>query len=470
MGWFDGSASPAVLPRRDGVGEPQVIPLADGEQSVRRIRLRAARTSFDSVSATANGLIGVARKVLERVRERPLVVDATLAALAAVLALAELQSGTAFTGRDLDRPGALLVIVGSSALVWRRRTPVATLAATTAAMVAIYIRDYGSFVAMMGLIAIYSVAAHGRDRRLAWSAIVTAGVVLFVTACFTILDPPEGFRGADAISMIVLLVSAAAGGGIVRNRQEIFADTRDRAERAEAERTAEAERAVTRERARIAREMHDVVAHGMSVIAVQATAAQQVVHDDPDRAVELMRNVEVTGRQSLDSLRRMLGVLRSGDEIGRTLSPQPGLKDVLGAVEQTTAAGVPTELVVTGSVRELAPGLELNAFRIVQEALTNVRKHAGTAATAEVHIDYTATALTIDVTDDGAGMATSLEDSGAAHGLVGMRERVDLYGGSFSAGARTGGGFRVHIGLPTSEQDRRTLASASGQASGADPA
>ncbi|MEL7210331.1 MAG: sensor histidine kinase, partial [Actinomycetota bacterium] len=361
-------------------------------------------------------------------------------------------------GRELDLAAVVLVIIGSSALLLRRKAPVVGLAITLAAMIAIYLRDYGTFVAMMGLISVYSVAAHEQNRRLAWTAIVLGCGTLFVVASVTILDQGDGYRVADAVSMVILLISVAAAGGVMRNREEIFADTRARAERAEADRQVEAERAVARERLRIAREMHDVVAHGMSVISVQAAAAREIVHDDPERAAELMGNVETSGREALDELRRMLGVLRSGEDAGRSLRPQPALGDVAGAIDDSIASGVPTELVLTGTRRDLPAGIELTAFRIVQEALTNVRKHAGTQARAEVRIDYGASSLTVDVVDDGAGRATALTTSGAGQGLIGMRERVELYDGTVESGPRTGGGFAVRARIPVGPDDRRAVA------------
>jgi signal transduction histidine kinase len=193
--------------------------------------------------------------------------------------------------------------------------------------------------------------------------------------------------------------------------------------------------------------MHDVVAHSMSVIAVQAAAGREIVHSNPDKAADVFERIETVGREALAELRRMLGVLRETGDEQTSLAPQPGIGDLAAAVEQSRAVGVETTLVVAGEQRALAPGIELAAYRIVQEALTNVRKHAG-AASATVRIAYEPRALVIEVSDDGRGAVTSLSRSGAGHGLIGMRERVEIYGGELTSGPRPGGGFVVRAVLP----------------------
>jgi signal transduction histidine kinase len=269
-----------------------------------------------------------------------------------------------------------------------------------------------------------------------------------VAASLSLLDEPDGFEYLGALSVFAFLVGAIAAGVIVRNRERIFVDAERRAAAAEADRLAEAERAVATERSRIAREMHDVVAHGMSVVAVQAAAGREIVHADPDKAAEVFARIEAVGRESLTELRRMLGLLRDGDEITAALSPQPGIADIAAAVDQSNAAGVTTELVVDGTPRALPAGIELTAFRIVQEALTNVRKHAGRSASATVRISYENDAVVIEVGDDGRGAATALSTVGTGHGLIGMRERVDVYGGEFTSSPRPGGGYVVRAVLP----------------------
>jgi signal transduction histidine kinase len=387
-------------------------------------------------------------------RDPQAVLDVVLAAVVAVLSIADVAASSADESADraTDALAYTLVLVGSASLIWRRRAPLATLAVVTAVLVAMYLRDYGAFLSVLGLPALYAVAAHEDDRRKAWVAMITSAVVLMLAASVSLLDTDEGFNYFASVSMLAFLVGAIAAGVIIRNRERIFVDTERRAAAAEADRLAEAERAVADERSRIAREMHDVVAHSMSVIAVQAAAGREIVHANPDKAAEVFARIEGVGRESLAELRRMLGVLRGTDDQDASLAPQPGIADVAAAVADSTASGVATELTIDGRQRPLAPGVELAAYRIVQEALTNVRKHAGRTASATVRITYQPEALVVDITDDGRGAATSLASAGSGQGLIGMRERVEIYGGELTSGPRPGGGYGIHAVLPIVEQ------------------
>jgi signal transduction histidine kinase len=371
--------------------------------------------------------------------------------------LAVLDVAAASDATRGQRPGDALayalVVTASLNLFWRRRAPVAVLAYVTAATVVIYLRDYGAFLSVLGLPALYAVAAHEEHRRRAWWAMVASCVVLLVAASVSLLDTDDGFDAPTALSMIAFLVAAIAAGVIMRNRERIFVDTERRAATAEADRLAAAERAVASERSRIAREMHDVVAHSMSVISVQAAAGREIVHADPDRAAKVFATIESVGRESLAELRRMLGVLRDTGDRGGALAPQPGIADIPVVVAQSSASGVTTELVIEGHQRPLAPGIELAVYRVVQEALTNVLKHAGPSTSATVRIAYGADELTVAVSDDGGGAATPLSGGAPGHGLIGMRERVEIYGGTFSAGARAGGGYGVSAVLPIAPRE-----------------
>ena len=378
-------------------------------------------------------------------------VDLLVVVVVGVLSVADVASAddAGIEGRrPADALAFVLVIAGSVSLYWRRSLPTATLTFVTAVLVTIYLREYGALLSVLGLPALYAVAAHEEHRRRAWWALGLSCACLLIAASVSVLDRPEGFAYLTAVSMIGFLAAAIAAGVIIRNRERIFVDTERRAAQAEADRLAEAERAVVRERSRIAREMHDVVAHSMSVIAVQAAAGREIAHSNPDKASEVFERIELVGREALAELRRMLGVLRDTSDEQTSLAPQPGIGELAGAVEQSCAAGVETTLVVEGDQRPVAPGIELTAYRIVQEALTNVRKHAGAAASATVRITYEPQALVIEVSDDGRGAVTSLSGTGAGHGLIGMRERVEIYGGDLTSGPRTGGGFVVRAVLP----------------------
>jgi signal transduction histidine kinase len=400
-------------------------------------------------------------------RDPQALLDVVLAAIVAVLSLADVAASSADESADraTDALAYVLVIIGSGSLIWRRRAPLVMLAVVTAVLVTMYLRDYGAFLSVLGLPALYAVAAHEEDRRKAWIAMIASGVLLMLAASVSVLDTEDGFNYFASISMMAFLAGAIAAGVIIRNRERIFVDTERRAAAAEADRLAEAERAVAEERSRIAREMHDVVAHSMSVIAVQAAAGREIVHANPDKAAEVFARIEGVGRESLAELRRMLGVLRGTDAANASLSPQPGLGDVPAAVAESTASGVATELVIDGPPRPLPPGIELAAYRIVQEALTNVRKHAGRTATATVRISYRPRELVVDVTDDGRGAATSLAGAGSGQGLIGMRERVEIYGGELASGPRPGGGFTVHAVLPIVDEAAGSVASAPREAS-----
>lgn len=384
-----------------------------------------------------------------------MVVDVVFAALICVLAFVEIASTTIDDAAEPDALAYGLTAIGAVALIWRRIAPLAVLVVVSAVLVTFWLLDYSSFQSVLGLPAVYSAVVHGENRRRTWLTVATCTVVMFAAASVSILDEADGYSWTNAISMLAYLGGAAVVGVVIRNRKRIFVDMEDRADRAEAERLAEAQRAVARERIRIAREMHDVVAHGMSVITVQAAAAQAIVRTDPDAAEESLAQIESVGRESLNEMRRMLGVLRSGDDDDMSsFEPQPRLDDVRVLVAHCEEAGVPTSLSVTGVERELPTGVGLAAYRLAQESLTNVLKHAGESATADVRLHYGADTLEIDVTDDGRGAVSSLSTTGTGHGLIGMRERVEVYGGQFCAEPRTGGGYGVRAVFPIEDDVR----------------
>ena len=381
-------------------------------------------------------------------------VDVVVAAVVAVLSVVEVATTSANRlpgDRAADGYAYALVAVGALSLAWRRRAPLAMLAVVTAVLATFWLRGHVALLSVLGLPALYAVAAHSSHRRRAWWLLGAALFLLMLAASVSVLDQPAGFDYLQAVSMVAFMSAAIAAGVIIRNRERIFVDTERRAAEAEADRLAAAERAAVLERSRIAREMHDVVAHGMSVVAVQAAAGREIVHTNPDKAAEVFARIEAVGRESLTELRRMLGVLRETGEVAASLSPQPGIADIAAAVAQSSSTGVATDLVIEGRQRSVAPGIELAAFRIVQEALTNVRKHAGASASATVRISYEPRDLVVEVADDGRGAATSFAGVGTGNGLIGMRERVEIYGGQFTSGPRVGGGYTVRAVLPIVE-------------------
>nr|WP_281371543.1 sensor histidine kinase [Petropleomorpha daqingensis] len=243
----------------------------------------------------------------------------------------------------------------------------------------------------------------------------------------------------DAVYPLVYFGVAGGLGALVRQRALRLAAVEDRAAALEGEVAREAELAAAQERERIARELHDVVAHGLSLMVVQAEAAEEVLEGDPARAVEPIRRVQETGRQSLGEMRRLLGVLRAP----AATTPQPSLARLPELVDEAAAGGLQVAVTEDGDPVELPLGVQLAAYRIVQEALTNVRRHAG-ATTAWVHLSQEPGALRIEVTDDGRGPSGTR----TGHGLIGMRERAALYGGTLTTGPGPDGGFRVLAVLP----------------------
>ena len=301
---------------------------------------------------------------------------------------------------------------------------VATLAMPTIA------QPTSSGVFLFLLLAVYSAAAHTSGRRTMLAGGMTVG--LFVT---DLARDSVGITAESVIFLTLILGAPWVAGRAVRQRR-----LNDQELQLEKGRAASA---IVEERARIARELHDVVAHSISVMVLQARGGRRVLESDPEDARDAFAVIEWTGQQALDEMRRLVGMLRSGDE-SLPLAPQPGLKELGTLVEQVRAAGLPVQLAIEGEPRDLPPGVDLSAFRIVQEALTNALKHAGPAH-ARVVLRYGARELELEISDDGHGTD---DDPSAGYGLVGMRERVLVYGGELQAGRRPGGGYALHVRLP----------------------
>ena len=324
----------------------------------------------------------------------------------------------------------------------RRRFPFAAPATVIVVMVLEGLVSEGitnsgtSFIAM--LLAVGLLGMCGITRR----GLAGLALALMAVAIVVIADPHGAV--SDYLSVSGVVAVGWAAGVALHERLRRTAELEERAARLERERESESRAAVAEERARIAREMHDVVAHSLSVMVVQAEAAEAMLDVDPERARKPLAAVQDTGRSALTELRRMLGALREADD-GAPLAPQPGLGGLDELVEHVRAAGLPVELRVEGEARPLPSGVDLSAYRILQEGLTNALKHAGPAR-AEVLVRYGDRDLELRVSDDGRGRGAG--GNGGGHGLVGMRERVALYGGELDAGPRPGGGFGLRARLP----------------------
>jgi signal transduction histidine kinase len=365
--------------------------------------------------------------VLQRLRRTdPLVVDGLLALLCALVTIATVAL-TDSRPVDLDALGVTLILGQTLPVAWRRRQPVVVWLVVGVATGIYGIGHFPDTVLDLGPpLAIYTVAA--------WCPRRTATVLGVVTAVF-ILGPLAAAGDADArdVSFNVLLYALA---WILGEGQ--------RARRATAHELAR--RAVTDERARIASELHDVVAHHVSMMVVQAEGGASVAPADPGRAVEAFDAISASGRQAMTEMRRILGVLKDEGSDGG-LAPQPGLAAVADLVEGVRRSGLEVNLRLEGRARPLAPGLDLSAYRIVQEALTNAVRHAD-ARRLTVAVRYDDEAVELEVADDGRGPTADVA-AGGGHGLVGMRERVALYGGELRVGMREGGGVAVVARLPT---------------------
>jgi signal transduction histidine kinase len=241
-------------------------------------------------------------------------------------------------------------------------------------------------------------------------------------------------------------------GDSLRTRRAYYAQLEERAARLQREREAQSKAAVAAERARIARELHDVVAHNVSVMVVQADGAAYVLDASPEQAKQALETISSTGRQALAEMRRLLGLLRSSDDAGGEYVPQPGVDELSDLIEQVRGAGLPVRFEVAGESRPLPSGVELTAYRIVQEALTNTRKHGGPEVSASVRIGFGEHELALLIEDDGRGAQHELYEEGGedglGQGLIGMRERIGMVSGTLDAGARPGGGFRISAVLP----------------------
>jgi signal transduction histidine kinase len=378
---------------------------------------------------------------------RPSRLDVAFACLSAVLTLLVVFAPELVATTDGELVGARwwagpLVLIASAALLWRRSHPLLTIVGVWVP-VALHAQLTGNggeglYLVWPCWVSLYALAAYGSRRQL-----VTGSAIALTCLVVHDVNDPISWRSAEGASSaawwdLLLFVAPLIGGVVAGNRRARTLAT----EKALVE--AEARAAVAEERARIARELHDVVTHHVNLVVLQAMAASGMLDREPAKAREPLRVIEASGREALTEMRRLLGVLRE-DDAERPLTPQPGVQDVDALVGSARTAGLSVDLAVTGTPRRLPAGLALTVYRIVQESLTNAARHAA-GSRVGISLRYEADAVDVAVVDDGGQAADST--SGGGRGLMGMRERVAVFAGSLETGPSPDGGFAVHARLP----------------------
>ena len=394
-------------------------------------------------------------RVVRWAREHRFAVDAGIAATFVVFALLVHfhQRTTESPYYDFREPTpwtVALISVMCGALAWRRLKPIGSAVAIVVLQVTLELLEINGPVWVPCFVALYSLGAHasGRKRTTGIVAITVAVVAFSILAALHVLGNFESQKGWEVMFGIVggiaiLAVCFFVGDSMRRRRAEI-ADLAARADRAERERELLASHRVTEERTRIARELHDVVAHSVSVMVIQASAARRNLHRDRETVEALLGNIEDTGRQTMGELRQILGVLRdAGDDTSPLTVPMLGDIDALvGSIPE-----LDVRLFRSGSLDSLPIGVALAAYRVVQEALTNAHRHAGPNVVVDVEVACTTERVDVHVTDDGRGASTGVVDS-AGYGLIGMSERVAAFGGTLTTGPRRSGGWEVRAHFP----------------------
>ena len=371
-------------------------------------------------------------------------VDWAIAVLLCAVGIADVLAHTLFEPRWAAVVLTLLVFLP---LGVRRRFPLATLVTVGVASLLLELavgnptkpNQFGLEVLVAWLMVAYSTGAHTQGRQ--HLAAVAIGLVLI--SVWVVLSYAPGASNGNTVPAVLLAAVVWLIGRVVRRREAQVEVLDDRARQLEREREERVQALVAEERTRIARELHDVVAHSVSVMVVQAQAGPRL-GNDPQLTAATFGSIESSGREALVELRRLLGILRTEDK-QPAVGPQPGLASLEGLVEQLRAASLPVELRIEGEQTALPPGPDLSAYRIIQEALTNTLKHAGPAQ-ARVVVRFGNAGVELEIVDDGLGAPSTV--NGAGHGLIGMRERTALYGGRLDAGARPGGGYSVSAQLP----------------------
>jgi signal transduction histidine kinase len=408
----------------------------------------------------------VLRSIGQRLRHPgPWAIDGFIALVLLAVMVAQLTlQEKLLPGQQAATPVAyLLVVLIAAPLVTHRKWPLPSLAVCLAALLLYAPGRYTAYPGIVLFAMVYGITLHG-TRRQALVALISCAAAMALAVSFQ-----PGVVGSyvtwveSELGIAVAWIVAES----LRNRRARWAELNARAELLEREQEERSRRAVAEERLRIARDLHDVVAHSMSVIAVQSAVGGHVMDSQPEEARHALAAIEATSRSALTEMRRLLGILRQDGEPTGSLAPAPGLADLTPLVAQVGEAGLQVWVQVDGERGPVPPGVDLSAYRIIQEALTNVIKHAA-AATACVKVSYEKNSVALEITDDGpgtkdvgrragvdradgsrAGAVTSPFSTG--HGIIGMRERVAVFGGEFAAGPRAAGGFRVFARLPIPE-------------------
>jgi len=360
-------------------------------------------------------------------------------------------------GREYDALGIVLVVLQVVPLAWRQLYPRIVLWAVLTAWAVAVGLGYPDTAAMFALyVALYGLAAYVPRRMAIAHGVAVTVVILAWTAVGVAITDYVHWTALIAVALAVV-VPMMIGFVDYRRRQRITELELEHERREQAQRVVAAD-AVRAERARIARELHDVVAHEITVMTLQAEGARRLARDSDARVLEALGTISDSGRKGLTEMQRMIGVLRAteeeaaeaGERAEAQLEPMPALAAIPGLAQQVEDAGLPVELSISGTAHVPA-GVELSAYRVVQEALTNAMKHAGPGAHATVHVDRQPRHVTVLVEDDGRGVISDAARQSGGHGLRGMAERVHALGGTLEYGPRRGGGFRVHAVLPSGD-------------------
>jgi len=408
-------------------------------------------------------------RIYDFIRRHPTWVDSCWAVLLLMMSTVWLISSVESNYEGLpqgpkEQTAAVPIVLAMCVVVaLRRRAPEKMLVLATGTGVAQVVThvEVGPFDFAM-LVIVFTVAS----RNIRWASRFALGGAMVAPTIAQLRWSDENQTLNSAILgnvfMTVTFLLAWVLGDSLRTRRAYYAQLEERATRLEKEREAQAKIAAAAERARIARELHDVVAHNVSVMVVQADGGAYVLDSAPEQTKQALETISGTGRQALAEMRRLLGVLRTGEGsaggggVGtdgvREYGPQPGVDQLSELIEQVRGAGLTVNFAIEGTPRPMPSSVELTAYRVVQEALTNSRKHGGPEVGATVRLRFGADELSLLAEDDGRGAQRDLYEEGGTdglgHGLIGMRERVGMVGGSLETGPRPGGGFRISAVLP----------------------